>query len=177
MKLNNESILITDPCYIADDEEWGEEFDYTDYVISTDRISDYLWIPTGFGDGNFSVEQMIGNVASEQELIDYIEELEDAEYSFYEDSNKENLERIDELSKETKRIGDFCVDSGTYCVFLLKDIEKNYPEFFKKYRKPSKIFAVIHNFTGTIESFEDERGQNHVIGIGNISFFTNTKNY
>lgn len=177
MKLNNESILITDPCYIADDEEWEEEFDYTDCVISTDRISNYLWIPTGFGDGSFSIEQMIGNVASKQELIDYVEDLEDAEYSFYENTSKENEKILNELSKETKRIGDFCVDSGTFCAFLLKDIEKNYPGFFKEYKKSNKIFSVIHNFTGTIDYFTDKRGQNHIIGIGNISFFTNTKNY
>ena len=177
MKVKNKSILITDPCYVASvNKEWGHEFDYTNNQINTDKITDYMWDYTGFGDSSFSIEKIIDNVTSQQELTNYIEEVEEASYKFYEDATKENLKKLDSVLLRQKKIGDFSVDSGSFCVFLLEDIEKNYPGFFKQY-KNHKVFSVINDFDGTVDIYTDSRKQNHIVGVGNISFYTNSKNY
>ena len=33
MKVIGKDLIITDPCYIAKDEDWGESFNWEDYCI------------------------------------------------------------------------------------------------------------------------------------------------
>lgn len=51
------TIVITDPCYFAKDCDWDESgnFDYEDCTIHGLGFSDYIWMPTGIGDGSWSV--------------------------------------------------------------------------------------------------------------------------
>ena len=177
MKVENKSVLIVDPCYFTDDEEWGGDFDYTTNEIINPNITDYIWDNTGFGDGSFEVLEVVGNVASKEELIDYIEDYEDASYNFFEDATRENLKKLDALQIHQRKIGDFGVDSGTFGVFLYDEIKRNWTDFFRTHKSNKGIFSVINNFDGIIEVYEDERNQKHIIGVGNISFFTNSKNY
>lgn len=172
MKVKNKSVLIIDPCYFTDDEEWGNDFDYTTNVISNPNITDYIWDNTEFGDGLFEVLEIVGNVASKEELIDYVKEYEDAIYNSFENNTKENQEKLNALQTNQKKIGKFGVDSGTFGVFLYDEIKRNWPEFFRT-KNNNGVFCVIDNFDGIIEVYKDDKYQNHIIGVGNISFFTN----
>ena len=58
MKLLRErSIIITDPCYIAKEKEWGEgeTFDWEKSTINSSLFSEYIWEDTGSGDGSWDV--------------------------------------------------------------------------------------------------------------------------
>lgn len=178
MKVNNKTIIITDPCYFADDDLWGNGFDYTDCSIFCDEITKYLWEPTGFGDGSFDIHEMVGNVSDENELTDFIEDIEEADYKFFEDSTEENLKELDKLKIQTRIIGRFGVDSGTFGVFMLDEVLKICPNFLSKYKKLNgKLYTIIENYTGDLGFYTDEQDHKHIIGVGNISFYSNLIDY
>ena len=41
MKVKGKDLIITDPCYIAKDADWGESFNWEDYCI--EPFSEYEW--------------------------------------------------------------------------------------------------------------------------------------
>ena len=73
-------IIITDPCYIAKDEDWGESFDYKNLKIDNDFFHNYIWKPTGTGDGMWpvlSTNKILGQIELEthiNKVIDLINE-------------------------------------------------------------------------------------------------------
>ena len=55
--VRNRSLVITDPCYIAKEEEWGkgEAFDWEESTINSSIFTDYIWDDTVGGDGSWRV--------------------------------------------------------------------------------------------------------------------------
>ena len=86
IEVNNRSLIITDPCYIAKDEDWGSSFDWdTDEIDSSLGFSDYLWVPSGYGDGSPDVFEIDRDI----NLYRYFDELAEARENNDDDSINE----------------------------------------------------------------------------------------
>lgn len=147
------SIYITDPCYIARDEDWMEKsgFDIENYTIQAKEFSDYLLEDTGIGDGSWKVYELPDDMTRFEDVEDIIED-------------------IDQDFNEFKVIGEFCADAGMSCVVYKKEADQYNPDFCKEYK--SHCCTLLKDFDGEIESYFDDDGMLHFIGIGNKSFFT-----
>jgi len=104
------TIIITDPCYFVKDEDWGDGFNYDDYLINPDLgLTDYIWIDTGIGDTTGIV-----------------------------------------LNGETE-IGHFGVDSGTYGVFYLSEVESYNLGTTKYFLEHPGLATIIEDYSGDIK--------------------------
>ena len=161
-------LIITDPCYIAKDCDWGHGFDYVESKISDEfDFSSYLWIPTGIGDcvGYVKQHKSILNQLDLEEFIFNLLNLTDSRGYI-----KLNEEGEDIISQYTN-IGKFGVDSGTYGVFYLPEVMRYSPKLLTDYH--SGCYSIIRDFVGDIEVWTDEdTGQNYFLGVGNKTIFT-----
>lgn len=158
MKVDGRSIIITDPCYIAKDEHWGEEFNYDDLTISeTLGFSDYLVEDTGYGDGTWSVF-MTGKREPLNRLTSIIEDS-------YQHEDISEVTIGDEIGK-------YSADAGMSCVLFLDEVEKYGPEDDLDILIERGCAVVIKNFVGDVEPYYDSEETLHFIGIGNKSFYT-----
>lgn len=174
MKIDG-TIIITDPCYFAEDCDWGEEgrFDYKNFLIDPSLgFSDYIWNSTGVGDGRWKVSKIKDKIFSRNELEKFIEDVEDSYYNFFKNSSIENQIKLEDLIGQRQTIGRYCVDSGTYGVFKLNEVLSYKPDFLVT--NGSHCYTIIKDFKGDVDVYEDSRNQSHLIGVGNESFYSNT---
>ena len=151
------NILITDPCYVAKDDDWGNSFDYDNYKMPLE-IGSYLWESTKFGDGSWTVNQFKNiKLKDPREFIKLLEK-EDSDYlgEFY------SLSEIEE-------IGHFTVDSGSFCVCDYDKAKLYNPDFEKTL--PKRCYTVIEDFDGEIDFYETEDNR-YIYGTGNKTIFT-----
>lgn len=144
MKVENKTIIITDPCYISHSDDFFEkshEFERMDLV----GFTEYLCDSTIYGDWSCTTYQI---------KEDPIEWLKPQESGY-------NIE-----------IGKFCADSGMVFVGILEEVLKVNPDFAKWALKHKWCSTTIPNFTGEIDLYDDKNGDRHVIGKGNINFVT-----
>lgn len=169
----NETIIITDPCYITKDRDWGSEngFNYNTMSISLDEFSSYIWENTGVGDGRWKVSQT-KNILGLMELEKFIEDIEEAYYKFHDKPSIENQINLENLIGQRETIGRFCVDSGTFGVFYLDEVLKYKPNFLAEHG--DWCYTIVENFIGEVDIYEDSREQRHFLGIGNKTFYSNT---
>lgn len=78
------------------------------------------------------------------------------------------MEYLDELNK----LGGFCADAGMVAVFLLDEVLKYNPDFSKWIEEHPGCVTVIHDFDGDVQYYVDKDNGAHIIGRGNINFFT-----
>lgn len=174
MKVNG-TIIITDPYYFAKDECWGSEFDFDQnpyYIAPETGITEYIWEPTGVGDGRWKVSQIRDEVLSGNELEKFIEDIEEAYNNFFKNPSIENQIKLEDIVGRRETIGRYCVDSGSYGVFLLDEVLKHCPDFLVAYG--IHCYTIIKDFVGDVSFYEDSRNQSHIIGVGNKSFYSNT---
>ena len=73
---------------------------------------------------------------------------------------------------DLKNIGGFCADAGMVAVFLLDEVLKYNPNFDYHINRPWTT-TLIKDFDGEVEYYIDEaEGDAHIIGTGNVNFFT-----
>lgn len=73
---------------------------------------------------------------------------------------------------DLKNIGGFCADAGMVAVFLLDEVLKYNPSFDYHINR-SWTTTLIKDFDGEVEYYVDEsEGGAHIIGTGNVNFFT-----
>lgn len=81
-------------------------------------------------------------------------------------------DKIFNTTVDLKNIGEFCADSGMVAVFLLDEILKYNPNF-DHYINKLWTTTLIKDFDGEVEYYIDEiQGNAHIIGTGNVNFFT-----
>lgn len=175
------NLIITDPYYFAKEEHWCETYGKSGFNWTTPKnmtidpelgFTDYLWDSTGVGDGKWKVSQIRNKILSGMELEKFIEDIEDAYYNFFRESSIENQIKLEDLVGQRETIGRYCVDSGTYGVFILDEVLKYRPNFLVEYG--DFCYTIIQDFQGDVSIYRDSRNQSHIIGVGNKSFYSNT---
>ena len=144
MKVIGKDLIITDPCYIAKDADWGESFNWEDYCI--EPFSEYEWEDTGYGDGS----PKVFSIPTYYNPDDFLEKMGEADD-----------EELEELEDQKEYIGECGVDSGSFGVFLLDETLSYNPKFLDSL--PKNCYCIIRNFTGTVYSAYDEDGYTHFI--------------
>jgi hypothetical protein len=144
MKVIGKDLIITDPCYIAKDEDWGESFNWEDYCI--EPFSEYEWEDTGYGDGS----PKVFSIPTYYNPDDFLEKMGEADD-----------EELEELEDQKEYIGECGVDSGSFGVFLLDEALSYNPKFLDSL--PKNCYCIIRNFTGTVYSTYDDEGYTHFI--------------
>jgi len=154
MKVDGRSLLITDPCYISKDDDWGESagFDWDNRCINCPEFTDYEWENSGYGDGTEHVCQF---KEKGQDLIKYIEDLKKAR-----DDNDTKTE--DDLMKlQGPELGQFCMDAGSWVIVYLDEALKYNPDFLKDTSK--HCYCILKDFTGRINIYYDTDDYSHII--------------
>lgn len=189
MKVENKTIIITDPCYIINKHEdkkpkW-ENYPGLKGVTYNTLFTDY------------TPEQMR---AYEIYKKDY-----EAFYDLYDDWDRcncgENMEVLGITNYESRstiygdwgcttyntdtaeELGQFCADAGMVAVFELDEVRAYNPDIDEWIEKHPWCVTTIKNFTGNVDievvDLEDQVDKEdymyeevRVIGKGNINFFT-----
>lgn len=144
MKVIGKDLIITDPCYIAKDADWGESFNWENYCI--EPFSEYEWEDTGYGDGS----PKVFSIPTYYNPDDFLEKMGEADD-----------EELEELEDQKEYIGECGVDSGSFGVFLLDEALSYNPKFLDSL--PKNCYCIIRNFTGTVYSAYDDEGYTHFI--------------
>ena len=77
------------------------------------------------------------------------------------------------IPKVGKAIGEFCADAGLVGVFLLDEILAYNPEWKSWIEEHSWCATIIKDFKGEVEYYIDKvDGEAHIVGTGNINFYT-----
>lgn len=69
-------------------------------------------------------------------------------------------------------LGDFCADAGLVSVFLLNEVREYNPNIDKWIEEHDWCVTKISDFDGDVQYYIDKVGDAHIVGIGNINFFT-----
>ena len=78
------------------------------------------------------------------------------------------------IPDEGKAIGGFCADAGLVGVFLLDEILAYNPEWKSWIEEHSWCATIIEDFEGEVEYYIDKVNREaHIVGTGNINFYTN----
>ena len=70
------------------------------------------------------------------------------------------------------KLGDFCADAGLVSVFLLDEVRKYNSDIDEWIASHSWCVVTIPDFDGEVNYYVDKNKEAHIIGIGNINFFT-----
>ena len=70
------------------------------------------------------------------------------------------------------KLGEFCADAGLVAVFLLDEVRKYNPDIDEWITSHDWCVTTIPDFDGEVNYYVDKQGSAHIVGIGNINFFT-----
>lgn len=70
------------------------------------------------------------------------------------------------------KLGEFCADAGLVAVFLLDEVRKYNPDIDEWIASHDWCVTTIPDFDGEVNYYIDANDCAHIIGIGNINFFT-----
>lgn len=174
------TIIITDPCYITKDSfDWSK----CNYGLNMEvlGIHNYITESTIYGDWScitYSIENPIETITKISEIKSsfndfYLDSLSDKEYD---DVCDVYQSRMTSTLYNAKELGHFCADAGLVSVFLLDEVLKYNPDFSKWAEEHPWCVTTISNFDGAVEYYVDEAGDAHIVGTGNINFFTTQTN-
>lgn len=138
--------------------EYNEKDDWSrcdcGYNMETLGISTYFTEDTIYGDWGCSTYKI---VEDPYKVIN----------NFVEAEEKGEDYRIDCF-----KLGDFCADAGLVSVFLLDEVRKYNLDIDEWIASHSWCITTIPDFVGEVNYYVDKNKEAHIIGIGNINFFT-----
>ena len=70
------------------------------------------------------------------------------------------------------KLGEFCADAGLVAVFLLDEVRKYNPDIDEWIASHDWCVTTIPDFDGEVNYYIDKQDNAHIVGIGNINFFT-----
>lgn len=155
------TIIITDPCYVVKDEDWKNVSCYdsmSDDLTNIMDLSQCIAESTLCGDWSCITSKV------EKNPYDVIDTLVDNR------SEDGSYEYDDDLPYDV--LGQFCADAGEVGVFYLDEVLKYNPDFEDWMRVHDWCVTTVDDFDGEIEYFVDSDNDAHIVGIGNINFFT-----
>lgn len=84
----------------------------------------------------------------------------------------EAQEKGEDYRIDCSKLGNFCVDSGAVSVFLLDEVRKYNSDIDKLIANHDWCVTTIPDFNGEVNYYVDKQDSAHIVGIGNINFFT-----
>lgn len=183
------TIVITDPCYLDADMNNEDNLDLWEASNYGEDLSVFgcsQWISENTLYGDWSCFTYKG---TEDEMLKIIEQWNGIYLDFFSkyntvgatDEEKEILlkEYTTKYKEFTKQFtyGQFCADAGMVCVVYLDEILKVNPHFKEWADKHDWCVTIIENFDGDIEYEVDEEGEAHIVGKGNLNFYTSQSGF
>jgi hypothetical protein len=167
------TIVITDPCYILPEGE--EHYNLWDKCECGKRmevfgIRNYITKSTIYGDWSCTTYE----TEHPKEVLDDICDVTSTYLEIPDEEYDKNINELKRKYKDTvKKIGVFCADSGQVSVFLLNDILRFNPNYLEELKGCEYCATIIKDFDGEVEYYINEDCNSaHIIGKGNINFFT-----
>lgn len=81
-------------------------------------------------------------------------------------------EKGEDYGIKCSKLGNFCADAGLVSVFNLDEVRKYNPDIDKWIASHDWCVTTIPNFDGDVNYYVDKQGSAHIVGVGNVSFFT-----
>lgn len=147
-------------CYCG---EAMEQLGITNYICESTIYGD--WSCTTWSTPRRDIENQI------EEINKLCEEQFKLIREYGEDSVQSKIysDKLSDATVDLKDIGSFCADAGMVAVFLLDEVLKYNSDFNYHISKPWTT-TLIKDFDGEVEYHIDDSV--HIIGRGNINFFT-----
>lgn len=181
------TIIITDPCYIVKKctEKNPHPFPWTTINIKNPNIKEMVkqynewedsyddWRKCRYGTNMEALG--ISTYFTESTIYgDWGCSTYKIEENPYEVVNNlvEAYENEEDYEIKCSKLGDFCADAGLVSVFLLDEVRKYNPNIDKWIEEHSWCVTTIPDFDGEVKYYVDKNNEAHIIGIGNINFFT-----
>lgn len=187
-----EDIIITDPCYVVKKctEKNPYPFPWTTINIKSPNIDEMVkqynewenmhddWTKCKYGRNMEALG--ISTYFTEDTIYG---DWGCSTYKIAEDPYKvinnfvEAEEKGEDYGINCSKLGDFCADAGLVSVFLLDEVRKYNPSIDKWIEEHDWCVTKISDFDGEVNYYVDKVGNAHIVGIGNINFFTVQTNY
>ena len=181
------TIIITDPCYIVKKctEKNPHPFPWTEVNIKNPNIKEMVkqynewedshddWKKCRYGTNmealGISIYFTESTIYGDWGCSTY--KIEENPYEVV-DNFVEAYENEEDYEIECSKLGDFCADAGLVSVFLLDEVRKYNPDIDKWIEEHSWCVTTIPDFDGEVNYYVDKSNEAHIVGIGNINFFT-----
>ena len=176
------TIVITDPCYLDNRADKLDLWEASDYGENLSVFGCSQWISEGTIYGDWSCTTYKGDpkdvkesLMDIQQLYDKVDELSeelldyDAAWEFV---RKDFQEVCTKHENKFPKLGRFCADSGMVCVVYLDEVLKVNPTFKQWAEEHTWCVTIIEDFDGDVRYEVDEEDEAHIVGEGNISFYT-----
>ena len=181
------TIIITDPCYIVKKctEKNPHPFPWTTVNIKNPNIKEIVkqynewedshddWRKCRYGTNmealGISTYFTESTIYGDWGCSTY--KIEENPYEVV-DNFVEAYENEEDYEIKCSKLGDFCADAGLVSVFLLNEVRKYNPDIDKWIEEHSWCVTTIPDFDGEVNYYVDKSNEAHIIGIGNINFFT-----
>lgn len=172
------TIVITDPCYLNSNlsEDLWDKSNYGE-DLSVYGCSQWLCENTIYGDWSCFTYK-----GTKQEALTHIMNWDKIYSKFfmeYNETSEKNRKKLIEQHKQFKKefiekytLGEFCADAGMVCVVYLDEILKVNPNFKEWVEKHPWCATIIEDFDGLVTYEIDDSDEAHIVGIGNIEFYT-----
>ena len=84
----------------------------------------------------------------------------------------EAQEKGEDYGIDCSKLGNFCADAGLVSVFNLDEVRKYNPDIDEWIASHDWCVTTIPDFDGEVNYYVDKQDNAHIVGIGNINFFT-----
>lgn len=181
------TIIITDPCYVVKKclDENPYPFPWTSDLINSPNIGELIKQYTKWKDEHDDWRKCdCGQKMEALGINTYFTESTIygdwgcTTYKIKEDPYKvidnfvEAEKKGEDYGIDCSKLGDFCADAGLVSVFLLDEVRKYNPDIDKWIETHDWCVTKISDFDGEVNYYVDRNNEAHIVGIGNINFFT-----
>ena len=175
------TIVITDPCYLDTDmgQDLWEASGYGD-DLSVFGCSQWICKDTIYGDWSCTtykgdseeISKVVEEIISLERELDTLDENDLGNDPAYEIITKQLRSLYKVMQEKFPKLGKFCADAGMVCVVYLDEILKVNPAFKQFAQEHPWCVTIIPDFDGNIEYEVDDNTDAHIVGKGNIDFYT-----
>lgn len=181
------TIIITDPCYVIKKDNYPspkpadfnlpESINRKPYKAACEKYSEYRkkddWSRCNYGQ-NMEVLG-IHNYITESTIYG---DWSCTTYKITEDPYKvinnfiEAQEKGEDYGIHCSKLSNFCADAGLVSVFNLDEVRKYNPGIDEWIASHDWCVTTIPDFDGEVNYYVDTQGSAHIVGVGNVNFFT-----
>lgn len=175
------TIVITDPCYLDNGDCNLDLWEASGYGEDLSVFGCSQWISEGTIYGDWSCTTYKGDKEKLSKFFKKANEIRKPLWRYFDseeeltkvrDTVYEELNKLIESYGSLTELGQFCADAGMVCVVYLDEVLKINPGFKKWAEEHTWCATIIENFDGDVNYEVDEDMDSHIVGKGNIDFYT-----